>query len=66
MKEYKITFENITTKELTTSNVWLSTTQLENILNAINLKEVVAKNKQKEFIITYVKPIELMFKGMML
>lgn len=66
MKQYKITFENITTKELTISNVWLDSIQLKNIFNAIELKEIVAKNKVREYIIVYIEPIETIFKRMVL
>lgn len=66
MKHYKITFENITTKKLATSNVWLSNIQLKNIFHAIESKETVTKNKVREYIIIYIEPIETMFKRMVL
>lgn len=66
MKQYKITFENINTKELTTKNVWLNSIQLKNIFYAIDLKEIVLCNDIREYTIVYIEPIELMFKRMVL
>lgn len=66
MKQYKITFENINTKEVTTSNVWLDSIQLKNIFYTIESKETVAKNKVREYTIVYIEPIETMFKRMVL
>lgn len=63
MKQYKITFENINTGDITYRKVWLNEVQLKNIFDAIESKEVVSRNNVRVYIIKYIEPIEIIFKG---